>query len=308
MDSQTKPAYRREVAGRPCSMEDAGIPFTKMEGLGNDYLYIDRFAYKVEHDWPELSTRMSDRHFGAGADGIILIESGETRAFRMRIFNADGSQGDMCGNGMRCFAKYLYDHGLAEETSFPVETRAGTVVPVLNVENGRVISVSVDMGIPVFGRKDIPLSRLSGPEPAVDEIVELNGRTLRGTALFLGNPHFVLFVKDVWDVDLEDLGPRLERHSLFPRKANIEFVSPRTAESIDMRVWERGSGITLACGTGACASVIAAVLSGHLRRDVPVTVNLPGGPLTVEWKSDDHVWQTGPAREVYSGVYFNETR
>jgi diaminopimelate epimerase len=286
-----------------------GIPFTKMEGLGNDYLYIDRFAYRTEHDWPALSREMAERHFGAGSDGIILIEPGETHDFRMRMFNADGSEGDMCGNGMRCFARYVYDHGLTRKTGFPVETKSSLVRPLLHLDvSGRVESVSVDMGAPRFSRKDIPLSRLDGPEPVIGEPVELDGQFLRGTALSTGNPHCVFFVEDVWKVDLERVGPKLERHQLFPRRANIEFVAPKSRESMDMRVWERGSGITLACGTGAAAAVVAAVLNGHTRRDVPVTVNLPGGPLLVEWKSDDHVWQTGPAREVYTGVFSHEAR
>lgn len=285
------------------------IPFTKMEGLGNDYLYIDRFAYRDEHDWSALSRRMADRHFGAGSDGIILIEPGETQKFRMRIFNADGSEGDMCGNGMRCFAKYVHDHGLTQDTEFVVETKAGLIHPVLDLDpSGAVASVSVDMGVPVFARKDIPLSRLDGPEPVVDEAVEVEGKTLRGTALSTGNPHCVFFVDEVWKVDLERIGPLLEVHPLFPKKANIEFAAVKSPEIIDMRVWERGSGITLACGTGASAVVVAAVLNGYTRKDLPVIVNLPGGPLTVEWKSDGHVWQTGPAREVYSGVFYDETR
>ncbi len=285
------------------------VPFTKMEGLGNDYLYIDRFAYKVDHDWGALSREMAERHFGAGSDGIILIGPGEAHDFRMRIFNADGSEGEMCGNGMRCFAKYVHDHGLTRETEFPVETGFGIVRPVLNLDqDGQVKSVSVDMGVPVFSRKGIPLSRLDGPEPVIDEPVELDGQLLRGTALSTGNPHCVFFVEDVWKVDLAHVGPKLERHPLFPKKANIEFVAPKSGETLDMRVWERGSGITLACGTGASAATVAAVLNGYAEKDVPVTVSLPGGALLVEWKSDGHVWQTGPAREVYTGVFLHEAR
>jgi len=287
------------------------VPFVKMQGLGNDYLYIDRFAYRAEHDWSALSRAMSDRHFGAGSDGIILIEPPEKPAaadFHMRMFNADGSEGDMCGNGMRCFARYAYDRGLTRKTELEVETRAGVIRPRIRLKDGSVDSVSVDMGTPVFSRKDIPISRRDGPEPAVGEPVDLEGRVLRGTALSMGNPHCVFFVDDVWGIDLAHIGPKLERHPLFPRRANIEFVAVRSRDCIDMRVWERGSGITLACGTGASAAVVAAVLSGFADRDAPVTVNLPGGPLSVEWKGDGHVWQTGPAEEVYSGVFFYETR
>ncbi len=289
-------------------MTQTKVPFTKMEGLGNDYLYIDRFAYKPEHDWSALSRVMAERHFGAGSDGIILIEPGEKAEFRMRIFNADGSEGDMCGNGMRCFARYVYDHGITRETEFEVETRHGLIRPVLHLRDGIVESISVDMGTPRFGRSEIPLSRLDGPEPVVNEPVEVDGQVLRGTALSTGNPHCIFFVDDVWKVDLTNIGPELERHPLFPKKANIEFVTVRSKDDMDMRVWERGSGITLACGTGASAVVVAAALNGYTERDVPVTVRLPGGPLTVEWKGDNHVWQTGPAREVYTGVFFYEAR
>ncbi len=284
------------------------IPFTKMEGLGNDYLYIDRFHYKAEHDWGALSRVMAERHFGAGSDGIILIQPGDSAPFRMRIFNADGSEGDMCGNGIRCFSRYVYDHKIASDKTFEIETRHGLIHPVLNVVDGVVESISVDMGIPLLGRRDIPLSRLDGPEPVVEEPAVADGAEFRGTAVSTGNPHFVIFVDDVASVDLERVGPKLETHQLFPRRANIEFVTVKSETELDMRVWERGSGITLACGTGASAVVVAAVLNGYAQKDVPVTVRLPGGPLTVEWKGDDHVWQTGPAKEVYSGVFFYEAR
>lgn len=282
------------------------VPFTKVQGLGNDYLYIDRFAYKADHDWPALSRAMADRHFGAGSDGIILVEPSQKPGcdFRMRIFNADGSEGDMCGNGMRSFARYVYGHNLTSKTELSVETRAGVIRPRILLREGVVEGISVDMGIPRLSRKDIPLSRLCGPEPAIDEAVEADGQTFYGTGVCTGNPHFVIFVEDVWAVDLEKIGPMLERNPLFPARANIEFASVKTRDSIDMRVWERGSGITLACGTGACAVLVASALKGEADRDVPVSVNLPGGCLTVEWKSDGHVWMTGPAKEVYRGVFY----
>lgn len=286
-----------------------GVPFTKMQGLGNDYLYIDRFAYPHEHDWGPLSRAMSERHFGAGSDGIILVEPSSGAKgpadFRMRIFNHDGSEGDMCGNGMRCFAKYVYDHGLTGKTSFVVETRHGLIGPRVNLRDGCVETVSVDMGEPVFGREDVPVSTLDGPVPAIDEPADVDGVVYRGTALSTGNPHFVVFVDDVQAIDLEHIGPKLECHPLFPRKANIEFATVRSRDYIDMRVWERGSGITLACGTGASATAVAAILNGFSDKDTPITVRLPGGPMTVVWNSgDNRIWQTGPAVEVYSGLYF----
>lgn len=284
------------------------VPFTKIQGLGNEYLFIDRFAYKTEHDWSRLSRVMAERHFGAGSDGIILVEPSEEPGcdFRMRIFNADGSEGDMCGNGMRSFARYVYDHGLTEKTEFAVETRAGIIRPRLILKDGEVEAISVDMGVPRLERHEIPLSRLDGPVPAIDEPVQVDGRVFHGTAVCTGNPHFVIFVDDVWEVELEKLGPKLERHPLFPARANIEFATVKARDEIDMRVWERGSGITLACGTGACAVLVAAVLNGYADKDVPTRVNLPGGTLVIEWKGDGHVWMTGPAKEVYRGVFYYE--
>jgi len=284
--------------------EKAGIPFTKMHGLGNDYLYINRFQYTKEHDWPKLSKLMSERHFGAGADGLILIEPSESSDFRMRMFNSDGLEGEMCGNGMRCFAKYVFEHGLTAKTEFDVETKAGIIRPHLKVENGEVRLISVDMGIPRLKRKDIPLAKLDGPEPATGEPIVIDGVTYLGTPVSMGNPHCVFFVDDVWSVDLEKIGPKLEHHPVFPRRANIEFVAVKSRDEIDMRIWERGSGMTLASGTGSSASVVASILNGKVDRNVPVTVNLPGGILVVEWREDGHVWQTGPAVEVYSGTFY----
>ena len=285
------------------------VPFTKVQGLGNEYLFIDRFAYRMEHDWHALSRTMAERHFGAGSDGIILVEPSSVPGcdFRMRIFNADGSEGDMCGNGMRSFTRYVYDHRLTSKTDLAVETRAGIIRPHINLnKDGEIDTISVDMGVPKLGRDEIPLSRLDGPAPAVNEPVEVDGQVLYGTGVCTGNPHFVIFVDDVWEVDLENIGPKLECHPLFPAKANIEFAAVKSRANIDMRVWERGSGITLACGTGASAVLVAAVLNGKADKDVPTSVNLPGGTLIIEWKSDGHVWMTGPAVEVYRGVFFYE--
>jgi diaminopimelate epimerase len=281
----------------------AGVPFTKLHGLGNDYLYIDRFSYPSEHDWNDLSRRMAERHLGAGSDGLILVEPSDKADFRMRMFNSNGAEGDMCGNGLRCFARFVFDRGLTPKTEFEVETRAGVMRPRVNLEDGAVESISADMGVPLFKRAEVPLSELEGPEPVTSLRVESGGETYVGTALFLGNPHYVIFVDDVATVPLEKVGPGLESHPVFPRKANIEFITVKSPTELDMRVWERGSGITLACGTGACASVVAAILHGKAERGAEVTVNLPGGPLRVEWRLDGRVWQKGPAVEVYTGVF-----
>ena len=287
----------KAVEEREKAME---IPFTKMHGLGNDYLYIDRFHYRQEHDWPELSRRMSDRHFGVGSDGLILIEPSRIADVRMRMFNSDGLEGEMCGNGVRCLAKYVYEHGIVVKDVIEVETLAGIVRPHLSVKGGRVLEVSVDMGMPRLARKDIPLST-AGPEPVLDEPIEVGGQTYYGTAVSMGNPHCVFFTDDVWAVPLEEIGPKLERHPIFPCRANIEFVAVKSREDIEMRIWERGSGITMASGTGSSASVVACVLHGKTARKV--RVHLPGGVLLVEWKEDGHVWQTGPAVEVCRGEF-----
>ncbi len=276
------------------------VPFTKMHGLGNDYLYVDRFHYRPEHDWPELSRRMSNRHFGVGADGLILIEPSRIADVKMRMFNSDGLEGEMCGNGVRCLAKYVYEHGIVTKDVIEVETLAGIIKPHLSVCDGKVFEVSVDMGMPRLARKDIPVST-PGPEPVVDEPIEVDGRTYYGTAVSMGNPHCVFFVEDVWAVPLEEIGPKLEHHPIFPRRANIEFVAVKSREDIDMRIWERGSGITMASGSGSSASVVASVLHGKTGRKV--RVHLPGGVLLVEWREDGHVWQTGPAVEVCRGQF-----
>ena len=285
------------------SLPRTKIPFTKMQGVGNDYLYIDRFEYKEEHDWPKLSRSISNRHFGAGSDGLILIEPSDSADFRMRMFNSDGLEGEMCGNGLRCFARYVYDRRLTSKTEIKVETKAGIMVAYLDVKNGTVESISMDIGKPVFTRSAIPVSRLDGSEPAIDEPIEVDGITYYGTPLRVGVPHCVFFVDDVWKVNLESIGPKLEHHPYFPRRANINFVAVRSNGSIDMRIWERGSGVTLGSGTGSSASAVASMIHKKVRRDGPVTVNLTGGQLLVEWKDDGHIWQTGPATEICSGTY-----
>lgn len=282
------------------------IPFTKMHGLGNDYLYIDKFKYKEEHDWSALTRAMADRHFGIGSDGLIIIEPSEIADFKMRMFNADGLEGEMCGNGIRCFAKYVYENELTHKEELTIETKAGIMRTYLTVGNGKVKSVSVDMGVPRLKRHEIPLAKTDGPEPVVNEPIECCGKVFYGTCVSMGNPHCVFFVDDVHDVDLETIGPKLEHHPIFPQRANIEFVAVKSKDSIDMRIWERGSGITLASGTGSSASVVATILNGKSEKGIPITVNLPGGTLLVEWKEDGHVWQTGPAAKVCTGVYYYE--
>lgn len=279
-----------------------GIPFTKMHGLGNDYVFVDlyRSGGGAPFDPAELSREVSDRHFGIGSDGLILILPSDKADFRMRIFNADGSEGEMCGNGIRCFAKYVYEQGYTRLAAFSVETGGGIIVPEVFAENGRVRSVRVDMGEPRTRRYDIPME---GPpaDQVIDETLEVGGRIYRVTAVSMGNPHCVIFVDDLEAADVNGLGPLIENHPAFPRRTNVEFVQVKSPSELVMRVWERGSGVTLACGTGACASLVAAALTGRASRRA--RVRLPGGDLDIEWADDGHVYMTGPAVEVFRGVY-----
>jgi len=280
------------------------VKFTKMEGLGNNYIYINNIEEKVpEERLPELARAVSDRNFGIGSDGLICVLSPTAPGhdFRFRIFNADGSEAEMCGNGMRCFARFVYDRGLTSKTRFLVQTLAGTIVPELILgENGQVTAVKVDMGPPHLRSTSIPMA---GPErePVLDAELEVEGRRFVFTAVSMGNPHIVIFVDHVAAVDLAYWGPRLEHHSLFPRRTNVHFVQVLDSANLRMRTWERGSGITLACGTGASAVLVAAHLKGLAGREA--SVQLPGGSLRIEWAADGHVYKTGPANYVCTGEF-----
>ena len=257
--------------------------FTKMQGLGNDYLYV--FG-EVPDNVAELSRKLSDRHFGAGSDGMIYISRSSAADFRMRIFNADGSEAAMCGNGIRCVGKYVYDKGYTDRTSLTVETMSGIRTLEMQVRSGRVRSVTVGMGAAEVG----------------DELsVEADGRTVTGTPVSVGNPHFVIFVDDIDEAPLYELGPLIEKHEAFPGGVNVEFVQPLGEGRLRMRVWERGSGVTLACGTGACASAAAAVKKGYCRAYAPVSVELDGGVLEVTVGNGENVMMSGPAETVYEG-------
>ncbi|MBD5300746.1 MAG: diaminopimelate epimerase [Bacteroides sp.] len=276
--------------------------FTKMHGIGNDYIYID--CMKSEPDRiPELSIEMSDRHFGVGGDGIVLICPSEVADFRMRMFNNDGSEARMCGNASRCIARYVHDHGLTDRNPISLETLSGIKVLSLNMNgDGEVVSVTVDMGQPELTASAVPA--VSTSERMVEESVETSCGPVRVTAVSMGNPHGVIFVDRIEDVDFDRLGPELERHPIWPDRANIEFIEVISPSEIRMRVWERGTGETLACGTGACASAVAAALTGRTGRTV--TVHLRGGDLTIEWGEDGHVRMTGGATEVFEGNYYRQ--
>jgi diaminopimelate epimerase len=276
------------------------MKFTKMHGLGNDYVYVQTFTQPAPDDPARLAVAVSDRHFGVGSDGLILIMPSERADARMRMFNADGSEGEMCGNGVRCVAKYLHDHGIARKDRVTVETGRGILTLDLEIESGKARRVRVDMGPPILEAARIP-TLLPG-DPPVDVPLEIQERSFRATAVSMGNPHVVIFLDDVEAFPLETLGPLLERHPAFPRRVNAHVVQVLSRGEVRMRTWERGSGITLACGTGACAVCVAGVLTG--RTDRRVLAHLPGGDLELEWPSADaSVFMTGPATEVFLGEW-----
>jgi diaminopimelate epimerase len=271
--------------------------FTKMEGCGNDYVYVDCFAQQAPADPEGLSRKIADRHFGVGGDGMILIMPSEKADARMRMFNADGSESEMCGNGVRCVAKYVYDHGIARKPTLTIETGRGVLTLDVEVHAGKVCRVRVDMGEPILEPARIPTT-LAGPP--VD--VPLPGFDLKVTCVSMGNPHCIAFVEEITDRHVLELGPQIEKAPVFPRKANVEFVKVNRHDDVTFRVWERGSGETLACGTGACAVAVAGVLTGNTGREI--TVHLLGGDLQLLWSDkDNHVYMTGPAIEVFSGEW-----
>ncbi len=272
--------------------------FTKMHGAGNDYVYVDCFRNPMPHDPAGLSRVISDRHTGVGSDGLILICPSDRADARMRMFNADGSESEMCGNGIRCVAKFLYDHGLVRKPALTVETGRGVLSLELEVQGGAVRQVRVDMGEPILEASRIPTT-LAG-DPPVQVPLAVDGRTLSVTCVSMGNPHCVSFVDALNDELVLGIGPKVERHPAFPRRTNAEFVIVNGPDDVTVRVWERGSGETLACGTGACAVAVAGVLTGRTQRRV--TAHLPGGDLRLHWsENDNHVYMTGPAVEVFSG-------
>lgn len=280
----------------------APVRFTKMHGIGNDYVYVNLFEEKVP-DPPALSVAVSDRHFGIGADGLILIGPSDKADVSMRIFNADGSEAQMCGNGVRCVAKFARDHGLAPRDEVRVETRAGVKTIQCVLQNSKVVRARVDMGVPRLLRREIPMT---GPadERCVDAPLQVAGETYKITCVSMGNPHCVIFVPDVQAVALERIGPMIERHPSFPERINVHFVTVNGRKEVTMRTWERGSGITWACGTGASAVCVASSLTD--RTDRAIRAHLPGGDLDLDWSPDGRLYMTGPATEVFTGVWPGE--
>ncbi len=274
----------------------ARLRFTKMHGIGNDYVYVDCFSQTVA-DPAALARRVSPRHTGIGSDGVILISPSALADCRMEMYNADGSRSEMCGNGIRCVGKYVYDHDLARRETLRVETDAGIKALRLQTRDGQVHNVTVDMGEPILDGPRIPVA---SEGRVVNAPLQVAGETFRITCASMGNPHCVVFVDDVEALPLAQLGPQFEHHPFFPKRVNAEFIRVISRGELRMRVWERGSGETAACGTGACAALVAAVLNA--RADRRATIHLNGGDLEVEWSAaDNHVLMTGPAAEVFSG-------
>lgn len=273
--------------------------FTKMHGAGNDYIYVDCFHETIAGDLAETARRISDRHFGVGGDGLVLISPSDTADARMRMFNNDGSESEMCGNAVRCVAKYVYEHGIARKDALQIETGAGILTLELMVEDGLVNRVRVDMGCPILEGKRIPTT-WSG-DKVVDQPLSIDGREFRVTCVSMGNPHCVTYVNELTDELVLGHGPRIEHDPHFPNRVNAEFVQVVSPKEVRMRVWERGSGETLACGTGASAVCVAGVLSGRTEREI--TAHLTGGDLQLHWAENGHLHMTGPATEVFSGEW-----
>lgn len=275
------------------------MKFTKMHGCGNDYVYVDCTNEMIENP-SEVSKYVSDRHFGIGSDGLILICSSETADFRMAMYNADGSEGAMCGNGIRCVAKYVYDKGLTDKENISIETKSGIKELELTVEDGKVSLVKVNMGAPILRAKDIPVD--VDTEKCIDSDINVDGKDYKITCVSMGNPHAVTFIdEDVKTFPIEKIGSKFENHPMFPDRVNTEFVQVLNRHEVNMRVWERGSGETLACGTGTCATVVACVLNGLT--DDEVTVHLLGGDLFIKYdRENDTVWMTGPAVIAFEGT------
>ena len=276
------------------------MKFTKMQGLGNDYVYVNCLKETIA-DPPALAKKISDRHFGVGSDGLIMINPSDKADFEMEMYNADGSRAEMCGNGIRCVAKYVYDYGLTDKTRISVETLAGIKYLDLTVENGKVSLVRVDMGRPILEPENIPVQ--AEGSRVVDEPLTVDGKEYRMTCVSMGNPHAVIFVdQDVRELPLDQIGPSFESHERFPKRINTEFARVLDRRTVEMRVWERGSGETLACGTGTCATAVACVLNGLTEDEI--TVHLLGGDLYIKWdREKDTVYMTGPAETVFDGEW-----
>ena len=282
------------------------IPFTKMHGLGNSYIFINVFDFPLQENiLADLAIAVADKDTGIGSDGLILIHPTDKADVGMRIFNKDGSEGKNCGNGLRCVAKYAYEHQLVDEKQFTIETKAGNVSAEVHGDRSQVKEVTVDMGVPILKRSEIPMLG-ADQDQVVAEPFEVQDEKLEVTTVSMGNPHAVFFVDDINEAPLTTLGPIIEKDQRFPESVNVEFIEQVNDKEIHFRVWERGSGVTQACGTGACASVVAAILNGKLEKGKEITVHLAGGDLYITWAADDHVWMRGKAETTIEGTFFME--
>ena len=275
------------------------MKFTKMHGIGNDYVYVNCFEETVK-DPSAVARFVSDRHFGIGSDGLILIRPSDIADCEMDMYNLDGSQGAMCGNGIRCVAKYVFDHGITDKTSISIATRSGIKYVDLTVKDGKASLVKVNMGSPILQAKQIPV--VAETEQVIDSLITVDGKEYHITAVSMGNPHAIVYMDDIDHMEIEKIGPSFENHINFPDRVNTEFVEILDEHTVKMRVWERGSGETLACGTGACAVTVASVLNNKVDGSQPVTVKLLGGDLSIFWNQDENlVYMTGPATTVFDG-------
>ena len=275
------------------------INFTKMHGIGNDYVYVNCLTETIDNP-EEVSKFVSDRHYGIGSDGLILIMPSQIADFRMRMFNADGSEGNMCGNGTRCIGKYVYDYHLTDKTAITLETRVGIKYLTLTVTDGKVSYVEVNMGKAILSPNEIPV--ISELDQFISQPVVVDGKEYAITCVSMGNPHAAIFTTGIDELELEKIGPSFENHSIFPDRINTEFIEVINATTLKLRVWERGSGETFACGTGACASVVASVLNGYCKADTKITVHLRGGDLKITYRSDGTVIMGGTATKVFDGT------
>ena len=277
------------------------IDFVKMQGLGNDFILIDCLSKPLGDSsfLSSLAKKLCNRNFGIGADGLMLILPSSKADLRMRIFNYDGSEAQMCGNGIRCFAKYAYENKLISKNKFTVETLAGIIIPELTITNNKILGVKVNMGTPKLRRREVPMNG-KDTSRVVNETLKINPeQTFKITCVSMGNPHCITFVNDIQSIPVDEIGLKIENHPLFPEKTNVEFIQVLNKQEINFRVWERGVGETLACGTGACAALVAAVLNKKTDREA--TIHLPGGDLDIQWANDGHVYMTGPAELVFRG-------
>lgn len=274
------------------------MEFSKMHGLGNDFIILEDKNIENQNDYSKLAVKLCDRHLGIGADGIIIVQKSDKADIRMRIINSDGSEANMCGNGIRCFAKYVYDNSIVTKEKFDVETFSGIIKPELIIEDNKVTSIKVNMGSPVLVSKDIPVTGVE--RHIVSEKLDVDGETIYITSMLMGVPHTVVFVDKLEENKMRELGPKIEKNQLFPKNTNVNFVSIINDHEIQIQTWERGAVLTNACGTGACASVVASVLNNKTRRKA--TVHLKHGDLFIEWDSENNVYMTGPADDVCCGV------